>query len=375
MEEVSMRVAVRIRPLCRGEILEDEEVCVQIVDGQHQVKVNTPEEVINFDHAFGPNLTQKDVFDTCVHPLVPRFIEGCNTTVFTYGQTGSGKTYTMGTLGIIPRAIDDIFNLLNEKKGIKYSLATYYIEIYNEELRDLLEKKNDMNIILRDDKWGNTECAVNTKKDLLHFLEEGSTRRRVGNTLLRKRSSRSHTIFTIFLRQQRGHSQKTKDGIVKGEEIISKFTFIDLAGHERMGRSENKMRFNESININKSLSTLAQVISSLAIPNTDKAHIPFRNSKLTRILKDSLEGNAKTVMIVCINPASTLDTLTSLKYANQARDIKPKTMVNHVNEQYKQELRDRKKAVKQHLQERKHVSTSLQRSLPDKLQTIFFKLF
>jgi len=209
---------------------------------------------------------------------------------------------------------------------------------------------------------GVKECAVKTQMDLLHLLKTGSAKRQIGNKLLRKRSSRSHVMFTLFLSQQQMHRENTEGTNLNDQVIKSKFNFIDLAGHERICKSEKPKQVKEGININRSLTILANVISSLAAPKQNKknnSHIPFRYSKLTRILKDSLEGNARTVMIVCISPASEdcKDTLISLKYAKLARDIKCKPIVNHIDKQEKQELQDQKEALQPDLQKSQHVSS------------------
>ncbi|XP_044876638.1 kinesin-like protein KIF27 isoform X2 [Mauremys mutica] len=298
MEEIPVKVAVRIRPLLSKEILHNHQVCVRLVPNTQQVIIGK-DRVFTFDFVFGKNSTQDEVYTTCIKPLVVSLIEGYNATVFAYGQTGSGKTYTIGgghiasvaedEKGIIPRAIQELFQNVSENHNIDFSVKVSYIEVYKEELRDLLELETSMkDLHIREDEKGNTvivgakDCQVESVDEVMSLLESGNAAR--------------HT----------GSERVTKTGNT-GE------------------------RFKESIQINSGLLALGNVISALGDPKRKSVHIPYRDAKITRILKDSLGGNAKTVMITCINPSSSDfdESLNSLKYANRAKNIRNKPVVNY----------------------------------------------
>nr|XP_054514074.1 kinesin-like protein KIF27 isoform X11 [Pan troglodytes]XP_054514075.1 kinesin-like protein KIF27 isoform X11 [Pan troglodytes]XP_054514076.1 kinesin-like protein KIF27 isoform X11 [Pan troglodytes] len=268
MEEIPVKVAVRIRPLLCKEALHNHQVCVRVIPNSQQVIIGR-DRVFTFDFVFGKNSTQDEVYNTCIKPLVLSLIEGYNATVFAYGQTGSGKTYTIGgghiasvvegQKGIIPRAIQEIFQSISEHPSIDFNVKVSYIEVYKEDLRDLLELETSMkDLHIREDEKGNTGSERVTK---------------TGNT---------------------------------GE------------------------RFKESIQINSGLLALGNVISALGDPRRKSSHIPYRDAKITRLLKDSLGGSAKTVMITCVSPSSSNfdESLNSLKYANRARNIRNKPTVN-----------------------------------------------
>ncbi|KAG2465502.1 KIF7 protein, partial [Polypterus senegalus] len=355
MEEIPVRVAVRIRPLLPKEILHNQHVCVRVVPNSQQVIIGK-DRAFTFDFVFGQKSAQHEVYATCIKPLVSSFIEGYNVTVFAYGQTGSGKTYTLGggyvvsscdeEKGIIPRAINEIFQKISENHNTDFTVKVSYIEVHKEDLRDLLEldtSSKDMHI--REDEKGNTvivgakECLVESADEVIQLLEGGNAARHTGTTQMNEYSSRSHAILTIIVDQQ---VQKI-DGIHKNHQdtnetppnsvhlISSKFHFVDLAGSERVTKTGNTgERFKESVQINSGLLALGNVISALGDPKRKSQHVPYRDAKITRILKDSLGGNAKTLMIACISPSSFNfdESLNSLKYANRARNIKNKPIVN-----------------------------------------------
>ncbi|XP_074851277.1 kinesin-like protein KIF27 [Carettochelys insculpta] len=354
MEEIPVKVAVRIRPLLSKEILHNHQVCVRLVPNTQQVIIGK-DRVFTFDFVFGKNSTQDEVYRTCIKPLVVSLIEGYNATVFAYGQTGSGKTYTIGgghiasvaedEKGIIPRAIQELFQNISENHNIDFSVKVSYIEVYKEELRDLLELETSMkDLHIREDEKGNTvivgakDCQVQSADEVMSLLESGNAARHTGTTQMNEHSSRSHAIFTISISQQRpAQSLKSVDvaqdsSLRSGRIIASKFHFVDLAGSERVTKTGNTgERFKESIQINCGLLALGNVISALGDPKRKSVHIPYRDAKITRILKDSLGGNAKTVMITCINPSSADfdESLNSLKYANRAKNIRNKPVVNY----------------------------------------------
>ncbi|NXC36670.1 KIF27 protein, partial [Campylorhamphus procurvoides] len=347
MEEIPVKVAVRVRPLLSKEILHNHQVCVRLVPNAKQIIIGK-DHVFTFDFVFGKSSTQEEVYTVCIKPLLVSLTEGYNATVFAYGQTGSGKTYTIGgdhiasvavdEKGIIPRAIQELFQHISENRSINFHVKVSYIEVYKEELRDLLELETSVKELhIREDEKGNTvivgakEFQVECADEVISLLESGNAARHTGTTQMNEHSSRSHAIFTISICQkQSAESQKNTD--TARDLIASKFHFVDLAGSERVAKTGNTgERFKESIQINSGLLALGNVISALGDPKRKSVHIPYRDAKITRILKDSLGGNAKTVMITCISPSS-LDfdeSLNSLKYANRAKNIRNKPVVNY----------------------------------------------
>ncbi|KAF1597150.1 Kinesin-like protein KIF27, partial [Eudyptes moseleyi] len=350
MEEIPVKVAVRIRPLLSKEVLHNHQVCVRLVPNTHQIIIGK-DRVFTFDFVFGKNSTQEEVYTVCIKPLLVSLTEGYNATVFAYGQTGSGKTYTIGgghiasvaenEKGIIPRAIQELFQHISENRNIDFYVKVSYIEVYKEELRDLLELETSVKELhIREDEKGNTvivgakEFQVECADEVISLLESGNAARHTGTTQMNEHSSRSHAIFTISICQkQPAESQKNTDAAQDSVQMIaSKFHFVDLAGSERVTKTGNTgERFKESIQINSGLLALGNVISALGDPKRKSVHIPYRDAKITRILKDSLGGNAKTVMITCISPSSSDfdESLNSLKYANRAKNIRNKPVVNY----------------------------------------------
>ncbi|XP_073489757.1 kinesin-like protein KIF27 [Aquarana catesbeiana] len=350
MEEIPVKVAVRIRPLLSKEILHNHQVCVRVVPNTQQILIGK-DRVFTFDYVFGKASFQDDVYSNCIKPLLVSLIEGYNATVFAYGQTGSGKTYTIGgghvasvadeEKGIIPRAIQELFQMISENHNTDFNVTVSYIEVYKEDLRDLLElETNVKDIHIREDEKGNTviigakESQVESADEVMSLLESGSAARHTSTTQMNEHSSRSHAIFTITICQQRDKNSSVAESTTARsvQMITSKFHFVDLAGSERVTKTGNTgERFKESIQINSGLLALGNVISALADPRRKSAHVPYRDAKITRILKDSLGGNAKTVMITCISPSTSDfdESLNSLKYANRARNIKNKPIVNY----------------------------------------------
>ncbi|XP_008070736.1 kinesin-like protein KIF27 isoform X3 [Carlito syrichta] len=348
MEEIPVKVAVRIRPLLCKEVLHNHQVCVRVIPNTQQIIIGR-DRVFTFDFVFGKNSTQDEVYNACIKPLVLSLIEGYNATVFAYGQTGSGKTYTIGgghvasvvegQKGIIPRAIQEIFQSISEHPSIDFNVKVSYIEVYKEDLKDLLELETSMKELhIREDEKGNTvivgakECHVESADEVMSLLEMGNAARHTGTTQMNEHSSRSHAIFTISICQVEKTVEAAEDGSwYSHQHIVSKFHFVDLAGSERVTKTGNTgERFKESIQINSGLLALGNVISALGDPRRKTSHIPYRDAKITRLLKDSLGGSAKTVMITCVSPSSSDfdESLNSLKYANRARNIRNKPTVN-----------------------------------------------
>ncbi|XP_036382198.1 kinesin-like protein KIF27 [Megalops cyprinoides] len=337
MGETKVKVAVRIRPLLQKEILHQHDVCVRLVPGHPRQVLLGNDRAFTFDFAFGPTAQQDEVYSSCIKPLVTSLLEGYNVTVFAYGQTGSGKTYTIGVStpeggsGIIPRATQEIFLRMAASQGTRFSVRVSYIEVYREELRDLLEldtSSKDMHI--REDEKGNTvvvgaqEREVESVEELLTLLEAGNAVRRTGATHMNEHSSRSHALLTIAVTQRRRDAAAAR-------AISSKFHLVDLAGSERMARAGNTDRhFKESVQINSGLLALGNVIRALGDPRRRGQHVPYRDAKLTRLLRDSLGGNAQTLMIACVSPSSRClqESLSSLMFASRARDVRNRPVVN-----------------------------------------------
>ncbi|KAH9625602.1 hypothetical protein KSS87_017077 [Heliosperma pusillum] len=361
-EDCCVKVAVHVRPLIGDEKLQGCKDCVSVVSGKPQVQIGTHS--FTFDHVYGSTSTpSSSMFKECVAPLVDGLFQGYNATVLAYGQTGSGKTYTMGTAlkeegghsGIIPQAMNALFSKIQKLKNeTEFQLHVSFIEIHKEEVRDLLDSslstKSDaantgkLNtpgrppIQIRESSSGvitlagSTEVEVRSLKEMASCLEQGSLSRATGSTNMNNQSSRSHAIFTITLEQMRKiNNAITEDSNLNGsmnEEYLSaKLHLVDLAGSERAKRTgSDGMRFKEGVHINKGLLALGNVISALGDEKKRKEglHVPYRDSKLTRLLQDSLGGNSRTVMID-INAEETLNTL---KYANRARNIQNKPVIN-----------------------------------------------
>uniref|UniRef100_UPI0037E7B87F kinesin-like protein KIF27 n=1 Tax=Semicossyphus pulcher TaxID=241346 RepID=UPI0037E7B87F len=337
MSEECVRVAVRIRPLLPKEVLHNHRVCVRGVPGSTQVMLGS-EKLFSFDHAFGPTASQDEVYESCVQPLVESLVDGYNATVFCYGQTGSGKTYTLGGWsldeegGIIDRVAQDVFLLLGQKRtdsgGVEAKVRVSYMELHMEELRDLLELHTiHKELHIRDDERGNTvvvgakEMDVTSAEELLSVVETGNALRHTATTGMNEHSSRSHAILTLHLIQCFPDTKSV---------CSSKLCLIDLAGSERAAKTGNTgPRFKESVYINTGLLALGNVIRALTDAGrnrrgTNCAHIPYRDAKITRILRDSLGGTAHTLMVACVSPShhSVDETLNVLRFASKARHIR-----------------------------------------------------
>ncbi|XP_006896025.1 PREDICTED: chromosome-associated kinesin KIF4A-like [Elephantulus edwardii] len=337
---IPVRVALRCRPLVPKEISEGCQTCLNFVPGEPQVVVGT-DKSFTYDFVFDPSTEQEEVFNTAVAPLIKGIFKGYNATVLAYGQTGSGKTYSMGgtytaaqenepTVGIIPRVIQLLFREIDKKSDFEFTMKVSYLEIYNEEILDLLcpsrEKAPQINI--REDPKegikivGLTEKTVLVAQDTVSCLEQGNNCRTVASTAMNSQSSRSHAVFTISIEQR-----KKSD---KNSSFRSKLHLVDLAGSERQKKTKAEGdRLKEGININRGLLCLGNVISALG-DDKKGGFVPYRDSKLTRLLQDSLGGNSHTLMIACVSPADSNleETLNTLRYADRARKIKNKPVIN-----------------------------------------------
>ncbi|XP_053514890.1 kinesin-like protein KIF7 isoform X9 [Artibeus jamaicensis] len=345
-EEAPVRVALRVRPLLPKELLHGHQSCLRVEPACNRVTLGRDRH-FGFHVVLDEDAGQEAVYQACVQPLLEAFFEGFNATVFAYGQTGSGKTYTMGEAsvaslhedeqGIIPRVMAEAFKLIDENDLLDCLVHVSYLEVYKEEFRDLLEVGTaSRDIQLREDDRGNVvlcgvkEVDVEGLDEVLSLLEMGNAARHTGATHLNRLSSRSHTVFTVTL-EQRGRAPSRLPRPAAGQLLVSKFHFVDLAGSERVLKTGSTgERLKESIQINSSLLALGNVISALGDPQRRGSHIPYRDSKITRILKDSLGGNAKTVMIACVSPSSSDfdETLNTLNYASRAQNICNRPTVN-----------------------------------------------
>ncbi|XP_075714288.1 kinesin-like protein KIF7 isoform X2 [Rhinoderma darwinii] len=394
-EETAVCVAVRVRPLLPKEVLHGQQSCVHIDPDQKTLTLGTNRH-FQFQDVLDEACSQETAYNSCVQSLLKSFFQGFNVTAVAYGQTGSGKTYTIGEAsissisddeqGIIPRAMAEIFQLVDENDLIDYTIRVSYLEVYKEEFKDLLEvQTSSKDILIREDDKGNVvlcgvkETEVEGLDEVLSLLEMGNTAKHTGATQVNTQSSRSHTIFTVTMEQRRVVGRVTRmtigedsPGLAIGQVLSSKFHFVDLAGSERILKTGNTgERLKESIQINSGLLALGNVISALGDPKRKGSHIPYRDSKITRILKDSLGGNAKTVMICCISPsASDFDeTLNTLNYANRAQNIKNKAIVNCKKDSDRvEDLQHQIKSLQRALEQRHRSETRiLNRFDPSKL--------
>ncbi|KAK2364397.1 kinesin protein KIN-5D [Trifolium repens] len=356
---VNVQVLLRCRPFSDDELRSNAPQVVTCNDYSREVAVSQNiagkhiDRVFTFDKVFGPSAQQRELYEQAVTPIVNEVLEGFNCTIFAYGQTGTGKTYTMegeckksksgpnGELppeaGVIPRAVKQIFDTL-ESQNAEYSVKVTFLELYNEEITDLLapeelskvtvEEKQKKQLPLMEDGKGGVlvrgleEEIVTCASEIYTLLERGSSKRRTAETLLNKQSSRSHSLFSITIH--------IKEATPEGEELIKcgKLNLVDLAGSENISRSgAREGRAREAGEINKSLLTLGRVINALV---EHLGHIPYRDSKLTRLLRDSLGGRTKTCIIATVSPAVHCleETLSTLDYAHRAKNIKNKPEVN-----------------------------------------------
>ncbi|XP_013963949.1 kinesin-like protein KIF21A isoform X13 [Canis lupus familiaris] len=371
---ITTELLSRIRPQLAKEKIEGCHICTSVTPGEPQVFLGK-DKAFTFDYVFDIDSQQEQIYTQCIEKLIEGCFEGYNATVFAYGQTGAGKTYTMGTgfdvniieeeQGIISRAVKHLFKSIEEKKhtAIKnghpppdFKVNAQFLELYNEEVLDLFDTTRDIdaknkksNIRIHEDSTGGiytvgvTTRTVNTESEMMQCLKLGALSRTTASTQMNVQSSRSHAIFTIHLCQTRMCPQTDAENATDNkvisessqlnefETLTAKFHFVDLAGSERLKRTgATGERAKEGISINCGLLALGNVISALGDKSKRATHVPYRDSKLTRLLQDSLGGNSQTIMIACVSPSDRdfMETLNTLKYANRARNIKNKVMVN-----------------------------------------------
>ncbi|XP_065653153.1 kinesin-like protein KIF21A isoform X1 [Hydra vulgaris] len=353
-DDTSVQVALRIRPQNASEKIDLCHICTSVTPGHPQVVLGK-DKAFTYDFVFDLDSHQEDIYKEIAKPLIEGCFDGYNATILAYGQTGSGKTYTMGTsfdvgisedqIGIIPRAAKHLFDGIRKRKeeaekagqpSPEFTVTAQFLELYNEEIVDLLDIENKGKKLIRvhEDHNGNIYLTgvvarpVTAAETCMTLLEEGAISRSTAATMMNATSSRSHAIFTLFIKH---HRISQSDEGEEFETLNAKFNFVDLAGSERLKRTgATGDRAKEGISINQGLLSLGNVISALGDKTKRGSHVPYRDSKLTRLLQDSLGGNSRTLMIACCSPSDRdfMETLNTLKYANRARNIKNKVIVN-----------------------------------------------
>ncbi|XP_020941081.1 kinesin-like protein KIF3A isoform X7 [Sus scrofa] len=363
----NVKVVVRCRPLNEREKSMCYKQAVSVDEMRGTITVhktdssNEPPKTFTFDTVFGPESKQLDVYNLTARPIIDSVLEGYNGTIFAYGQTGTGKTFTMEGVravpelrGIIPNSFAHIFGHIAKAEGdTRFLVRVSYLEIYNEEVRDLLGKdqtqrlevkeRPDVGVYIKD----LSAYVVNNADDMDRIMTLGHKNRSVGATNMNEHSSRSHAIFTITIEC----SEKGVDGNMHVR--MGKLHLVDLAGSERQAKTgATGQRLKEATKINLSLSTLGNVISALV--DGKSTHVPYRNSKLTRLLQDSLGGNSKTMMCANIGPADYNydETISTLRYANRAKNIKNKARINEdpkdaLLRQFQKEIEELKKKLEE----------------------------
>lgn len=331
----------RFRPLNENELRHGgSNVCADFHPNKKAVIISTKGEgTVNkneftFDRVFDVNSEQVDVYNCAAKPIIESVMEGFNGTVFAYGQTGSGKTFTMQgpdledieCQGIVPRMVRTVFNRIdNSSENIEFTVKVSMMEIYMEKIRDLLDPTK-FNMQIKVDKTKGifvsdlTERYIGSDLDVYDIMKIGNENRKTACTTMNSESSRSHSIFVMTIHQTNMDDQTSKTGILY---------LVDLAGSEKVGKTgASGQTLDEAKGINRSLSTLGKVINSLT--DGKSKHIPYRESKLTRILSESLGGNARTALIITWSPSvyNDMETISTLRFGTAARNIKNKPKVN-----------------------------------------------
>ena len=327
----------RFRPLNESEKsnLTNSEICAEFPEN-HEVNIKSSDGRLfrfNFDRIFNLSSKQKDVYDFAAKPILESVLEGFNGTILTYGQTSSGKTFTMEGVcgdqqleGIIPRIIKDLFEYIkNSTEDIEFTVKVSMVEIYMEKIKDLIEpKRNNLNI--REDRSKGiyiedlTEHYVALEEEVMELMKVGSENRTTGQTKMNEHSSRSHSAFIMTIYQNNLKLMIAKTG---------KLFLVDLAGSEKISKTgATGLTLEQAKNINKSLTTLGMVINSLTDGKSN--HIPYRDSKLTRVLQESLGGNSKTCLIITCSPSvyNQHETISTLRFGERAKRIKNKPKIN-----------------------------------------------
>ncbi|KAM5235414.1 kinesin-1 heavy chain [Ctenodactylus gundi] len=327
--ECNIKVMCRFRPLNESEVNRGDKYVAKF-QGEDTVVIASKPYV--FDRVFQSSTSQEQVYNDCAKKIVKDVLEGYNGTIFAYGQTSSGKTHTMeGKLhdpegmGIIPRIVQDIFNYIySMDENLEFHIKVSYFEIYLDKIRDLLDVSKT-NLSVHEDKnrvpyvKGCTERFVCSPDEVMDTIDEGKSNRHVAVTNMNEHSSRSHSIFLINVKQENTQTE---------QKLSGKLYLVDLAGSEKVSKTGAEGAvLDEAKNINKSLSALGNVISALAEGST---YVPYRDSKMTRILQDSLGGNCRTTIVICCSPSSynESETKSTLLFGQRAKTIKNTVCVN-----------------------------------------------
>jgi hypothetical protein len=371
----NVKVAVRCRPFNRREKDLEATCIVEVRDGRtielkHPTDASREPSIFTFDHAYFWDSRQEDLYADLGKPILDKAISGFNGTIFAYGQTGSGKTFSMmggedeGSEGIIPRLNRSMFEELQrihsevdkagegeeEPETYESLVSVSYLEIYNEVIKDLLNPSDRRLEVREHPKLGIyvkdlATLVVEEPGTVAQLIEQGNKVRKVAATKMNDRSSRSHSCFIIKIEQRRVVKTHGSDGSVttRTTTVNAKLNLVDLAGSERAEKTgATGARLMEGAAINKSLTTLGNVINALASTDGKKRHVPYRDSKLTRLLQESLGGNSMTLMIAAVSPASDNfdESLSTLRYADRAKQIKNTAKRNEdVNQAIIRELR------------------------------------
>ncbi|CUI14124.1 C-terminal motor kinesin, putative [Bodo saltans] len=326
----NIRVFCRVRPMSRKELSDGhtEVTSFSAEGGNDELRLvdnNGRTRVFEFDNVYSPDTTQTKVFEDTA-PLIDSVVDGFNVCIFAYGQTGSGKTFTMtgyDDKGINKRALDRLFQIIEERRESEEStVSVSVLEIYCEQIRDLLATRSEANRLTYDVKTGGpfgnyvtnlSESEVTSPAEIDSIMDRASSNRSEGKTDMNAHSSRSHMVLYVIVRTRNLHT---------GVQSYGKLSLVDLAGSERLDKSGSEgQAAKEAVAINKSLSALGDVIAGLS--NTGQKHIPFRNSILTFLLQDSMAGQAKVLMFCCVSPASynVNESFSSLQFATRARGV------------------------------------------------------
>ncbi|XP_039200024.1 kinesin-1 heavy chain isoform X2 [Crotalus tigris] len=327
--ECNIKVMCRFRPLNDSEVIRGDKYIAKF-QGEDTVVIASKPYI--FDHVFQSHTSQEQVYNDCAKKIVKDVLEGYNGTIFAYGQTSSGKTHTMegklhdpDGMGIIPRIVQDIFNYIySMDENLEFHIKVSYFEIYLDKIRDLLDVSKT-NLSVHEDKnrvpyvKGCTERFVCSPDEVMDTIDEGKSNRHVAVTNMNEHSSRSHSIFLINVKQENTQTE---------QKLSGKLYLVDLAGSEKVSKTGAEGAvLDEAKNINKSLSALGNVISALAENST---YVPYRDSKMTRILQDSLGGNCRTTIVICCSPSSynESETKSTLLFGQRAKTIKNTVCVN-----------------------------------------------
>ncbi|KAG9397158.1 Kinesin motor domain [Carpediemonas membranifera] len=329
----NIKVIARFRPqndmeVAKGghrcvDIVRKDTVCLSVGDMQHQ---------FSFDKVLDEDATQQEVFDAAAKDVLADVLKGYNSTIFAYGQTAAGKTYTMEgpeihddhLQGVIARSVATIFDELEGSTNQDWSVTVSMLEIYMERIRDLLDLKD--NLAIYESRTGSvnvpgaTEIIVSRREEVLELLREGTRNRAIAANKMNEASSRSHSIFCLTI---------ARKDLITLTQSVSKLYLVDLAGSEKVTKTEAEgLHLEEAKRINQSLLSLGTVVNALT--SGKSSHIPYRNSKLTRVLQESLGGNSSTSLIVCCSPSSfnSPETLSTLQFAHRAKTIKNRPVIN-----------------------------------------------